>query len=194
MSTLYLLTRSHSREECRPRDVDLLWLRKTAGNADLHITSRGPSLLELARRKDLIVLQVCESLLTSVCIEQWFLAVDALGLMATNEAVERLLGVYREVDEARRRIILTTIAKVLSEEMAPRFKKVIRDLIFSEVIDVTHWTSPALAVLRAECYRLGVRVVQTAPGREVRIQPRRDITLYDEEVRKSTPSVSGRSF
>ena len=129
--------------------------------SEIHPMFRESSLIELAERKDESVPTICESLLASQDIEEWFLAVRALSKMATEGSILRLFAICLEVSGQKRKHVLSRIATVLPITMTAFFRKLVRDLIDDQIVDITNWTQAALEVVSAECHRLGIQVVQS---------------------------------
>ncbi|MHA1925831.1 MAG: hypothetical protein ACW974_07935 [Candidatus Thorarchaeota archaeon] len=92
--------------------AESLW--DTIKNTELHILLREPALIELARRKEPGILSFCETLVNCGDQECWFTGIKALAAMGTYEAVQRLLAVSGSLNPWDRKIVIQTVATVLT--------------------------------------------------------------------------------
>jgi hypothetical protein len=158
---LRLKSRPPSRPDHTPLHVDTdrsqLW--ELVEDTSVHLILREPALLELARRKDTKLYEYCESLLTSGDIDDWFLGVKALAELGTRPAVDRLVMAYAGSLSDDRRFITSLLAQSLSADYVRPFSIMVRELAVPGEIDVTGWTSTAIATLQDVCKRLGIRSI-----------------------------------
>ncbi|TFF87064.1 HEAT repeat domain-containing protein [Candidatus Thorarchaeota archaeon] len=130
-----------------------------ARNLHAHPILREPAIVELARRQDTGILELCQSMLTSSDIEEWFVAVRALVTMATPEALERLIALYARCHDWKRQYVFKSIARILTAEYIRPFRLMARDFLRLQTLDVTGWTRTAILTVKAVCNRYGVEVL-----------------------------------
>jgi hypothetical protein len=116
-------------------DSERLWM--TVNQESLHPFLREPALLELARRQDSRVLDLCERMMVKDDPEEWLLAVFTLGELGTIYAIERLLHHASQCESYRKRIILKTVATILTEEYWESFIKLANIFGVPGILDVT---------------------------------------------------------
>lgn len=136
--------------------VESLW--DTAKDEDLHIILREPALLELARRKEPGVLAYCDKLLLSEDQECWFSALKILETLNTYDAVQRLLVICGYSGTRNRKVVMNTLARVLTPTHSEGFRRILRSMISPGVLDVTGWSPTALRVLMAVCIEQKIEV------------------------------------
>jgi hypothetical protein len=141
--------------------AESLW--DTIKNTELHILLREPALIELARRKEPGVLSFCETLVNCGDQECWFTGIKALAAIGTYEAVQRLLAVSGSLNPWDRKIVIQTIATVLTSAQREAFRRVVRLFAVPGMLDVTGWTATALRVLRSVCEECGINLVSSTP-------------------------------
>lgn len=141
--------------------TESLW--DTVKNVELHILLREPALMELARRQEPGILTFCESLVNCGDQECWFSGVKALAALNTYEAVQSLLAISGSLNPWDRRIVLQTIATILTSAHREQFRRVVRLFAVPGMLDVTGWTATALRVLKAVCEECGVKIVSSSP-------------------------------
>ncbi len=158
---LRLVCHPPSRPEHTPlhADTDRAQLWELVNDQDVHLILRAPGLMELARRHDSSVLDYCEKLLESNNSEEWFLGVKTIAELGTQEAIDRLVMIYAASFDEKRRYILHLIAKALTTKNVHPFSIMVRELVICDEVDITGWTSTAVATLQDVCKRMGVETV-----------------------------------
>ena len=158
---LRLVCHPPSRPEHTPlhADTDRTQLWELVDDQDVHLILRAPGLIELARRRDSGVLDYCENLLESDNSEEWFLGVKTIAELGTQESIDRLVMIYASSLDEKRRYILHLIAKTLTTENVHPFSIMVRELAAPGEVDITGWTSAAVATLQGVCKRMGVETV-----------------------------------
>ncbi|MHA2069908.1 MAG: hypothetical protein ACXABY_36555 [Candidatus Thorarchaeota archaeon] len=141
--------------------AESLW--DTVKNIELHILLREPALIELARRKEPGILSFCENLVNCGDQECWFTGIKALAELGTYEAVQRLLSVSGSLNPWDRKIVIQTVATVLTSTQREAFRRVVRLFAVPGKLDVTGWTTTALRILRAVCEECGINLVTSSP-------------------------------
>jgi HEAT repeat protein len=131
-------------------------LRSRATKSDIDLFLREPAIRELARKKDPIILDLCESLLSSPDSDDWLVAVTALAEMKTRASLERLISLYVKSNPEDRSTIVQKVAYCLTSDHASSFEKMLKELSVPCKIDVSSWSSCAKAVLGTLCGRLGL--------------------------------------
>ncbi len=178
-SQLRLLSRSLSVEDHTPLHVDIdssrLW--DLIHDTNVHLVLKRPALLELARRKDLDLLDYCENLLNSDDYEEWLTGLNTLSAIGTSEAVDRLILVYARSLHTDRRIVLNSVAKILTADHVKAFSIMVRDFAVPGELDVTGWTKVAISTLENTCRRFGIETVLTG-----RLLPTCDTSSTDDAV------------
>ncbi|MFW9967742.1 MAG: hypothetical protein ACFFEA_11375 [Candidatus Thorarchaeota archaeon] len=119
-------------------------------------------MLELARRGEPGILSFCEILVDCGDQECWFTGIKALAALGTYEAVQRLLAVSGSLNPWDRRIVIQTIATILTSAHREGFRRVVRLFAVPGMLDVTGWTSTALRVLRAVCEECGISLISSS--------------------------------
>ncbi len=141
--------------------AESLW--DTIKNSELHILLREPALMELARRKEPGILSFCETLVNCGDQECWFTGIKALAALGTYEAVQRLLAVSGSLNPWDRKIVIQTVATVLTSSHREPFRRVVRLFAAPGMLDVTGWTATALRILRAVCEECGINLIPSSP-------------------------------
>jgi hypothetical protein len=141
--------------------AESLW--DTAKNSDLHILLREPALMELARRKEPGLLSFCEYLVNCGDQECWFTGIKALAALGTHESVQRLLAVSGSLNPWDRKIVIQTVATVLTSAHREAFRRVVRLFAVPGKLDVTGWTGTALRVLQSVCEECGILLLLSSP-------------------------------
>ncbi|MFX1472370.1 MAG: hypothetical protein ACFFBM_07700 [Promethearchaeota archaeon] len=141
--------------------AESLW--DTAKNSDLHLLLREPALVELARRKDPGLLSFCEYLVSCGDQECWFTGIKVLASLGTHEAVQRLLAVSGSLNPWDRKIVIQTVATVLTSAQREAFRRVVRLFAVPGKLDVTGWTATALRVLQSVCEECGILLLSSSP-------------------------------
>jgi hypothetical protein len=158
---LRLLSRSFSVEDHTPLHVDVdssrLW--DLIQDKTVHLILKRPALLELARRKDPDLMDYCENLLRSDDYEEWLTGLNTITAIGTSEAVDTLILVYARSLSSDRRVVLTSVAKILTAEHVKAFSIMVRDVAAPGEIDVTGWTKVAISTLEDACKRFGIEPV-----------------------------------
>ncbi len=142
-------------------DTDRIKLWELVKDDSVHLILREPGLLELARRRDPELLDFCESMFASGDIDDWFVAVKTIASIATRKAIDRLVMIYAGSYSDNRRFITNLIAKVLTTDFVHPFTIMIRELATPGELDITGWTSTAIATLQGVCKRHGIEVILT---------------------------------
>jgi hypothetical protein len=127
----------------------------------VHLILREPGLLELARRRDSELLDFCETMLSSGNIDDWFVAVKTIASIGTRKTIDRLVMIYANTHSEDRRFITNLVAKVLTTDFVHPFSIMIRELAVPGELDITGWTSTAIATLQDVCKRFGIEVILT---------------------------------
>jgi len=158
---LRLLSRSFSVEDHTPLHVDVdssrLW--DLIQDETVHLVLKRPALLELARRKDPELMDYCENLLRSDDYEEWLTGLNTISAISTSEAVDTLILVYARSLSSDRRVVLSSVAKILTAEHVKAFSIMVRDVAVPGEIDVTGWTKVAISTLENACKRFGIETV-----------------------------------
>ncbi|MFW9803478.1 MAG: hypothetical protein ACFFFC_12535 [Candidatus Thorarchaeota archaeon] len=141
--------------------AESLW--DTVKNSELHILLREPALIELAQRREPGVLSFCENLVNCGDQECWFTGIKALAALGTYEAVQRLLAVSGSLNPWDRKIVIQTVATVLTSPQREAFRRVARLFAVPGKLNVTGWTATALRVLRSVCEECGIHLVSSSP-------------------------------
>lgn len=139
-----------------------LW--DTTKNEDLHILLREPALLELAKRKEPGVDIFCDRLVNCGEPECWFTAVKALTTLNTYDAVNRLLTIGGSSNPQDRRIIINSIARILTSAQREQFRRLVGFVANPGLLDVTGWTAVAVRMLAAVCEEKGLKIIPHEPS------------------------------
>lgn len=158
---LRLVCHPPSRPEHTPLHTDTgraqLW--ELANDEDVHLILRMPGLMELARRRDPGVLDYCRNFLDSGNMDEWYLGIKVIAALGTPEAIETLLMIYASSINGGRRYITNIIAQSLTIEYVHPFTIMLRELAVPGELDITGWTSTAVATLQDVCKRRGIETV-----------------------------------
>ena len=138
-------------------------LLDTTKNEDLHILLREPALLELARRKEPGVDVFCDGLANCGDPECWFTAVKTLAILNTYDAVNRLLSIAGSSSPQDRRIVINSVARILSSAQREQFRRLVHFIANPGLLDVTGWTSVAVRMLAAVCEEKGLKIIPQGP-------------------------------
>ena len=133
-----------------------LWT--TAKDEELHILLREPALIELARRQEPGVLSICDRLLVSEDQERWFSALKILEALNTYDAVQRLLVVCGYSGTGDRGVVMHVLARVLTPAHREGYRRILRSMVASGVLDVSGWSPTALSVLKVVCTEKSIHV------------------------------------
>lgn len=139
--------------------TDELW--RKAQDESLHMLFRESAMTELARRGEPGVTDLCRSLLSSECIDEWFSAVRVLRTLGTEEAADILLDQCNSLDLTHCRIVLSELARFLPPSRAENFSELLRATMSVGTMDVTGWTDAAFLSLCDVAREEGVRVMLT---------------------------------
>ena len=172
-------------------DTAQLW--ELVKDKSVHCILQEPAIMELARRNTPGIFDCCEDLLDSDQHDNWLIGIKALAVIGTNEALNRLIVLFAHSIENDRRLILDLIAKKLTANHVKPFSIIVRDVAAPGVLDVTGWTSVAIATLIEVCSRFGVEVVsdlQILNKSKVNSQVQEECTR--EERRKSGSKIMNR--
>jgi hypothetical protein len=129
-------------------DVDSAQLWNLVGDETVHLILRKPALLELARRKDPMLMDYCEILLSSEDDEDWLLSIDVLVALGTLDAVDRLILVYAQSLNEERKHVLSMVARILTAEHVKPFSIMVREVACPGQLDVSGWTKTAISTLK----------------------------------------------
>ena len=140
-------------------DVDSARLWNLVEDETVHLVLRKPALLELARRKNPLLMNHCENLLSSDDYEDWLMAIDLLVALGTPEAVDRLILVYAQSLNDERKHVLCMVAKILTAEHVKPFSIMVREVACPGELNVSGWTKIAISTLMDVCKRFGVEIV-----------------------------------
>lgn len=139
-------------------DVDSARLWNLLEDDKVHLILKKPALLELARRKDTLLMDYCETLLSSEDYECWLMAIDALVALATPDAVDRLILVYAKSLNNERKYVLSMVARILTAEHVKPFSIMVREVACPGELDVSGWTKIAISTLKDVCKRFGIGI------------------------------------
>ncbi len=139
-------------------------LLQSLAKNDTPIFLRASLFYELARRRDPRVLLHIDGLLTTMNIEDWFVAVESLSLFADHKAFLWLSQMYSHLDLSRRLILVQLMGRMVTHDEVPIFKKFLTDIFYSSVIDITGWTGHAVDALLMWCKRRGIKVAMISSG------------------------------
>ncbi len=140
-------------------DADDLW--EKANDSSTYLFVRTPMMIELARREDSRILDLCESLLKSGEIEEWFVALRVLASMKNDVSCSWLIDLYKESEPHRRSYIAKYTAMVVGPKNVSEFKKIALSISAAGTINVSGWTKTALKCLKSSCKRLGIVIVKS---------------------------------
>lgn len=140
-------------------DTDRTKLWELVKDETVHLILREPVLLELARRRDPELLDFCENMLVSGDIDDWFTAIKTISSIGIRKAIDRLVMLYASSPSGDRRFITSLIAKVLTVDYVHPFSIMVRELAFPGELDITGWTSTAIATLHDVCKRQGIEII-----------------------------------
>ena len=158
---LRLLSRPSSVEDHTPLHVDIdssrLW--DLILDEKVHLVLRRPALIELARRKDPDLMDYCENLLKSDDYEEWLTGLNTMSAIGTSDAVDRLILVYARSLPEDRRVVLSSVARILTAEHVKAFSIMVREIALPGEIDVTGWTRVAINTLQDACKRFGIETL-----------------------------------
>ena len=142
-------------------DTDRTKLWELVKDETVHLILREPGLMELARRRDSELLDFCETMLASGNLDDWFVAVKIIASIASRKAIARLVMIYASSLSDNRQFITNLVARVLTADFVHPFSIMIRELAIPGELDITGWTSTALATLQDVCKRAGIEVIPT---------------------------------
>ncbi len=145
-------------------DSESLWERVNDDSTYLFV--RTPMMLELARRGDPKIMDLCESLLKSGEIEQWFVALKTLACLANEQACQRLIDLYQESKPHKRSYIVSYAAQTVGNQHQSEFKKMVLAFAATGTVDITGWTETSIKALRSVCKRLGIKVKSVKKPRQ----------------------------
>jgi hypothetical protein len=145
-------------------------LLKLVHDQSVHLFLRKPVLLELAKRREPRVLDICESMLQDSDAECWILALQALVMYGSKKSIDILYEEYLACPTDLKRFVALHIAQTVKEESRFRFQKVVRQFSCIGTLDVTGWTPTALDVLAESCKRLGITPESPVPLNQSKIQ------------------------
>lgn len=131
-----------------------------ARNEQAHSLLREPAIIELSRRRETGAIELCDALLDSQNVEDWFVAVHALVAMNTSDAIERLILLYANSKDWKRRWVFMSIGRILTLEFIRPFRQMAKDFLMIEMLDVTGWTRTAILTMKSVCDRYGIRVLE----------------------------------
>ena len=146
-----------------------LQLLQRAGDNSIHVFLREPAIIELARRKDSAVLDICEELLNSNDIDGWSVGVNALAEMKTAGSLDRLVALHSQSNPQDKSFIMQRVAQCLTSNHAASFGAMVRGLSIPCEIDVSLWSSVAKAVLGMVCARLGLTMTFSRVDERIRL-------------------------
>ncbi len=135
-----------------------LW--SIAKNEQAHSLLREPAIIELSRRRETGAIELCDALLNSQNVEDWFVAVHALVAMDTPDAIERLILLYANSKNWKRRYVFMSIGRVLTLEFIRPFRQMAKDFLMAEMLDVTGWTRTAIFAMKSICDCYGIRILE----------------------------------
>ena len=148
--------------------TEQLW--KKARDESLHSIFRESAMIELARRGESGLTDLCRSLLSSVDIDEWFSAVRVLRSAGTHHAADILLEQCESLDLTLRRTVLFELAHFLPPTRAEDFSELLRDTPIEGTVDVTGWTDVAFLSICDVAREESVRIMLTyCPSEELLI-------------------------
>jgi len=133
-------------------------LLKVAGDESKLLLFREAALHELSDRGNDSALAVCDQLLATGNIEDWFCAVHTLKRFRSEGAYLILLQLSMDTDDVRRMILIQALACNLTQSHVVSFMDRARHLARPGVIDVTGWTHVAVDLFERVCKRYNVPV------------------------------------
>ena len=132
-------------------------------NKSVHLFFRESMLLELAKRNELGVLDICESLLKESDVEYWFIALQALVVLSSDQAVDILYDLYLDSPPNLKRLVALHIAQTVTEASQHKFKKIVGQFSCVGTLDITLWTPIAIELLTDSCKRQGINTRFQSP-------------------------------
>ncbi|MBD3406840.1 MAG: hypothetical protein GF411_12055 [Candidatus Lokiarchaeota archaeon] len=136
-------------------DIDSTNLWKIASDSSILLILRENPLLELAIRADSKILLVCDTLLESGELDEWYLAIQLLCTLGTKNAVQRLLVLYEISDATDKELIVRMLSRIIIRRRAKRFRKTLKSLSFTEPMDSVDWRKIAIRMLTEVCSVFG---------------------------------------
>ena len=158
---LRLVCHPPSRPEHTPLHVDTdraqLW--ELVNDETVHLILKASGLMELARRRDPEVLDYCKNLLDSGNSDEWYLGIKVIAAMGNAEAIETLLMIYASSLNGDRKYITGILAQNLTIDYVHPFTIMLRELAVPGELDITGWTSVAVATLQDACDKRGIETI-----------------------------------
>lgn len=139
-------------------NVDSGKLFQSANNSTLQLPLRETVMYELALRGDRRVLDICEELVKSDDLDAWLLGLRTMSILGSDTAMNRLIEMYMNADIKGRKLALDIIAANVSADFAQPFSLMVREFLDVGTLDVSSWTSVAVATLYHVCKRNGILV------------------------------------
>ncbi len=133
-------------------------LLKIARDESKLLLFREAALFELSDRGIDSALAVCDQLLTTGNIEDWFCAVHTLKRSRTEGAFLRLFQLSMDTDDVRRMILIQALACNLTQNQVGSFMERARHLARPGAIDVTGLPQIAVDAFELVCKRYNVPV------------------------------------
>ena len=145
-------------------------LLKLVHDPSVHLFLRAPVFMELARRREPRVLDICESMLQDSDAECWIIALRALVMYGSTQSINILYEEYLTCPADLKRLVALHIAQTVTEESRFRFQKIVRQFSCIGTLNVTGWTPTALQVLAESCKRLGITPEFPVPLKKLKDQ------------------------
>ncbi|MHA2423309.1 MAG: hypothetical protein ACXAEF_00845 [Candidatus Thorarchaeota archaeon] len=117
---------------------------------------KASGLMELARRRDPGIPRYCKKLLDSGNSDEWYLGIKVIAAMGNAEAIDTLLMIYASSLNGDRKYITGILAQTLTVDYVHPFTIMLRELAVPGELDITGWTSTAVATLQDVCKRRGI--------------------------------------
>ncbi|TFF92695.1 hypothetical protein EU545_00255 [Candidatus Thorarchaeota archaeon] len=140
-------------------DADSSRLWDLLRDATVHTVLKKSALKELARRKDPALIEHCDVLLSSESRSDWCLGVSTLSVLATNEAVDRLISTFARSLGEDRIFVLECVASILRADFVRPFSIMVREIARPGELNVSRWSRVAISTLREVCKRFGIETV-----------------------------------
>ena len=106
------------------------------------------------------LISFCDGLLESGEKEDWFLALKAITVLDTPEAIEKLVMIFAgTLSNDDRLYIINLVARSLTADFVHPFSIMVRDLAHPGEIDISDWTKTAISTLQDVCKRYRIATV-----------------------------------
>ena len=130
----------------------------TVEDESISLLLRKPALFELARRGDESVLAITQGLVQSASLIKREIGIEALSILGTPEALERLIIIAATLHNDERHYAVSQLARALTPDFVRPFGVLVRNLVDCGELNVSGWSSLALTTLIDICKRHGFEV------------------------------------